>query len=336
MKIFILAGGSGTRLWPMSRKNYPKQFLKINNSKSFLEQAVARLSGLVSLKDIIFITNDKHQSHLKSCISATHVILEPISKNTAPAIALGVKYCVEKLGCGLDEVIYVLPSDQIIKPENAFRKYLKYAEEVAKKGYMVTFGVKPLRAETGYGYIKVTRSQVTSHKYFEIKKFVEKPDKKTAQRYIKSGDYYWNSGMFAFTIGTIVEELKKYAPQIEKLLENNFEDILNKFDEMPSLSIDYAVMEKSNRVVTIPMNLFWSDIGSWDSFFELLGKDESGNAKIGDIVSVDTKNSLIIGDKKLIVTIGLDDCIIVDTADALLVTKKGCSQKVKDVIQDML
>lgn len=336
MKIFILAGGSGTRLWPMSRKDYPKQFLKINSDKSFLEQTVARLSGLVSLKDVIFLTNGKHQSHLKSCIPAAHVVLEPVSKNTAPAIALGIKYCLEKFGCGLDEVVCVLPSDQVVKPDNVFRKYLRSAEKIAKEGYIVTFGVKPSKPETGYGYIKVTKSQVTSHKYFEVKRFVEKPDEETAQKYIESGDYYWNSGIFAFSIRTIVEELERCSPKIGKLLENNFEDILNKFDEMPSISIDYAVMEKSKRVVIIPMDLFWSDVGSWDSVFELLKKDKSGNAKIGNIVSADTKDSLIIGDRRLIVTIGLEDCIIVDTADALLVTRKGYSQRVKDIVQGML
>lgn len=169
MKTIILAGGAGTRLWPMSRRSYPKQFLKINNDRSFLQQTITRLSSLVSLKDIIFLTNDKYQFHVQSDISTlvnnekseqsntspAHIILEPISKNTAPAIALGVKYCLEKLGCGLDEVICVLPSDQMIKNEVMFNKYLKYAEETAKEGYMVTFGIKPLKPETGYGYIKV-------------------------------------------------------------------------------------------------------------------------------------------------------------------------------------
>ncbi|MDD5773351.1 MAG: mannose-1-phosphate guanylyltransferase/mannose-6-phosphate isomerase [bacterium] len=342
MKTFILAGGSGTRLWPMSRRNYPKQFLKINNDKSFLQQTIARLSGRVSLKDIIFITNDKYQFHVKSDISSlfpAHIILEPMSKNTAPAIALGVKYCIEKLSCGLDEVICVLPSDQMIKNEDMFNKYLKYAEETAKEGYMVTFGIKPLKPETGYGYIKVAscKSQVTSKKseeinYLKVEKFVEKPDKETAQKYIESGDYYWNSGMFAFTIGTIIEELRKYAPQIEKLLEKNFDDMLKEFDKMPSLSIDYAVMEKSERVVTIPMDLYWSDIGSWDSFFDLLEKDKSGNAEIGDVVTIGTKNCLIIGDKRLITAIEMEDCLIIDTADATLIAKRGCSQKVKELI----
>lgn len=353
MKTFILAGGAGTRLWPMSRSNYPKQFLKINNDKSFLQQTVARLSGLVSLKDIIFITNDRYQFHVKSDISAlmdsekseqpntsaAHIILEPISKNTAPAIALGIKYCLEKLGCGLNEVICVLPSDQMIKNEDMFIKYLKYAEETAGEGYMVTFGIKPLKPETGYGYIQVKsqKSQVTSEKinYFEVEKFVEKPDKETAQKYIESGDYYWNSGMFAFTIGTIIEELKKYAPEIEELMKKSFDDILKEFDKMPSLSIDYAVMEKSDRVVTIPMDLYWSDIGSWDSFFDLLEKDESGNAKIGDVMAADTKNCLIIGGKRLIATVGMEDCLIVDTADATLIARKGCSQNVKEVIEKL-
>ncbi|MEW6088378.1 MAG: mannose-1-phosphate guanylyltransferase/mannose-6-phosphate isomerase [bacterium] len=354
MKTFILAGGSGTRLWPMSRRNYPKQFLKINNGKSFLQQTIARLSGLVSLKDIIFITNDKYQFHVKSDISEilrctqdeqantpAHIILEPMSKNTAPAIALGVKYCIEKLGCGLDELIYVLPSDQMIKneDEDMFKKYMKYAEEVAKDNYMATFGIKPLKPETGYGYIKVRRLKEEGRRkkaeeinYLKVEKFVEKPDRETAQKYVDSGDYYWNSGMFAFTIGTAIKELNKHAPQIGEFLDKNFDDMLKEFGRMPSLSIDYAVMEKSDKVAVIPMDLYWNDIGSWDSFFEILEKDESGNAKIGDILTTDTKNCLIIGDKRLIATVGLEDCLVVDTADATLIAKKGCSQKVRDVI----
>lgn len=354
MKAIVMAGGSGTRLWPLSRKNYPKQFLRLNSDQSLLQQTVERLLGVVSPEDIIVMTNSEYKFHVKSDLSSlmntqhtssaiqgsspfSHIILEPASRNTAPAIALGAKYCLEKLGCDRDEVLFILPSDHVITPVDKFRDYIKQADEIAKQGHIVTFGIKPTRPETGYGYIKVSSQQpaVSRQKYLKTEAFTEKPDAKTARQYINEGNYYWNSGMFAFSIGTLMEAFERYELRISEKLGQNFDEMVSTFAQMPDISIDYAVMEKSDRVVTLPLDLYWNDIGSWDSLFDVLDKDENGNVKTGDVITIDTRNSLIMGSKRLISTIGIEDCLIVETDDAILITKRGHAQKVKDVINKL-
>lgn len=364
MKALILAGGSGTRLWPLSRRNYPKQFLKLNGGKSLLQQTVERLNGVVSPENIIVMTNRDYKFHVKSDLAAIyndsertafslneavsfHLILEPAGRNTAPAIALGAKYSLEKMGCDRDELIFVSPSDHIIRPTDKFRDYLIRSCEIAKEGHIVTFGIKPSRPETGYGYIKASSrpsstkrhlegSRSTSEpdevSYFTVEAFTEKPDDETAQRYMKEGAYYWNSGMFIFSIGTILDEFEKYEPRISRMLDRNLDEMISGFVEMPDISIDYSIMEKSNRVVTLPMDLYWNDIGSWDSLFDVLEKDDNSNAKSGDVITMDTRDTLVIADRRLISTIGLEGYLIVETGDAVLVAKRGEAQKVKDIV----
>ena len=366
MKAIILAGGSGTRLWPLSRKNFPKQFLKLNGDKSLLRQAVERLLQAVKPEDIIVMTNNDYKFHVQSDLNSlpishhasriTHMILEPASRNTAPAIALGIKYCIERLGCSEDEVIFISPSDHIISPLDKFTGYLKQAEEIAKKGNIVTFGIKPEKPETGYGYIKagkgigkeegdcprftdaVVESGLSPNQkmnFFKVERFTEKPDVKTADRYINEGNYYWNSGMFAFSIGAMIGEFKRHVPEISGIMDMGFEGMLANFNQMPEISIDYAVMEKSDKAVMLPLELYWNDIGSWDSLYDVLDKDKNGNVTKGDILTVDTKNTLLIGNKRLISTIGLEDCLIVETDDAILITKRGETQKVKDIVNKL-
>jgi len=336
MKAIILAGGSGTRLWPLSRKSYPKQFLQLGGEESLLKQAIERVSNAVATEDIIVITSEEYKFYVNFDFgNINHVILEPMGKNTAPAIALGVKYCLDKLRCTEDEVVFICPSDHVVKPAKKFAASLEAAEVIAKEGNLVTFGVIPTRPETGYGYIKVNGEcmSATGHRYLRVEQFIEKPDMETAKQYMGDKRYYWNAGMFAFTAGTMLEELGKFAPGIRKLLDGSYDEVLSNFREMPEISIDYAVMEKSRKVVTVPMDIYWNDIGSWDSVFEMLKKDKQGNAFDGDVVAVDTTGTMVIGKKRLIATVGLHDCLVVETDDAVLIAQKGDTQKLKEVVK---
>jgi len=349
MKAIILAGGSGTRLWPLSRKNYPKQFLKLNENRSLLQQTVERLMGLIVPDDIIIMTNNDYKFHVKSELTSlspahqsspiTNMILEPECKNTAPAIALGIKYCLEKLGCTEEEVLLILPCDHIIKPAEKFWRYVRLAEEVAKEGHIVTFGIKPTRFETGYGYIKRSeRLRVIGEGFevYRVEKFAEKPDEETAKRYVEEGVYYWNSGIFAFTIGLIVGEFMRHAPEIGRALEMSYGEFIERFTEMPNISIDYSILEKSNKVVTLPLEIYWNDIGSWDALFEILDKDKNGNVITGNVIAMDTKETMIIGNKRLIATIGLENYLIAETDDAILITKRGHAQKVREIVERLM
>ncbi|NPA40629.1 MAG: mannose-1-phosphate guanylyltransferase/mannose-6-phosphate isomerase [Thermodesulfobacteria bacterium] len=348
MKSVILAGGSGTRLFPLSRKGLPKQFLKIGEDKSLFQKTIERNLLAVRPEDLIIITNKDYRFHIekqleelfKNLNSHWHIVFEPVGRNTAPAIALAVKFVLEKTDADENEVLFVCPSDHIISPSEKFAEYMKEAEKIAKEGYIVTFGVKPNKPETGYGYIEGDLKKSLGIKgiksAYKVKKFHEKPSLEVAEEYIASGNYYWNSGMFAFTIKTILEEFEKCAPEIyEKISEKSFEEVLAEFEGMPDISIDYAVMEKTTKAVVLPLEIEWSDVGSWDAVYEVMEKDQSGNVKVGSIIDIDTRNCLILGNKRVISTVGVEDLIIVETDDVILIAKKGDGQKVRDVVKKL-
>lgn len=332
----ILCGGSGTRLWPISRTLMPKQFVKLFSNRSLFQLTVMRNSRLC---DAQFIVSNAEQYFLATdqleelSLTNNSYLLEPIGKNTAPAIALAC------MALKSDEIVLVTPSDHLIKDEVAYQKVIEIAKELANQNKLVTFGIKPTFAETGFGYMEADEENE-----FDVKAFHEKPDFTTATAYLEAKNYYWNSGMFLFKAGVFLEELQSYAPEIYLTCKNAYENankesiIRIKHDDMlliPEESIDYAVMEKSDKVKVVPSDITWSDVGSFDALYDELPKDEYGNTINENHISIDSKNNLVYGSERKIATIDIEDCIIVDTGDALLISKKGSSQKVKKVVEKL-
>ncbi len=345
MTNIILCGGSGTRLWPLSRKLLPKQFLKLFNNSSLFQLTLKRNRAfcqsqiIVSNKEQFFLASEQIDEAGEFNIN---YILEPIGKNTAPAIAISA-FALDK-----DEIMLVTPSDHLIKDLDEYSKVIDKALSLAKNNYLVTFGITPLYPESGYGYIEANGEDVI--------KFHEKPDIKTAEKYLQTNNqyannkstnrYYWNSGMFMFKAGIFLEELQKYSPTIYKKAKkayinrvktsNNIGSIkLEDMQDIPEDSIDYAVMEKSSKVKVVASNIGWSDVGSFDSLYEELPKDEFKNSKIDNLININSTNNFLYSDKKVIATVDIDNLIIVDTPDALLISKKGSSQKIKDVVKKL-
>ena len=335
MKIVIVAGGGGTRLFPLSRKSLPKQFLSIDDEQSLLGETLLRCKRLVRVEDIFVVTNQRYVAYVQKELqdadaAGAQIVLEPAARNTAPAVMLTVKYCMEKLGTGTDEVLLIATSDHIIRPAQAFQKAVETAVQIAADDKFVTFGVQPDRPETGFGYIELGERLAGAYR---TQSFKEKPDLETAQRYLATGKYLWNSGMFAFPIGLFLREIAQHAPKIHELAQGSYDDVVRVFPDMPSISIDYAVAEHTTCGVTVPLQLYWNDVGSWDAIYDVLEKDEAGNAVRGDVIPLDSRDNLIYGRKRLISTIGVENLMIVETDDVVLVAHRGRSQEVKQLVQ---
>ncbi len=355
----VLSGGSGTRLWPMSRTQYPKQFLPLISGKTMLQETVARL-GAVNTVNVI--CNEEHRflaaEQMRQMNQPCSIFLEPVGRNTAPAIALAALDAVVK-GRGA-EALLVLAADHVIENDQGFRDAVAVAAPLAESGRFVTFGIVPTSAETGYGYIR--RAEKSSDKgvgefvgeSYPVASFVEKPNAETAHAYVASGEYYWNSGMFMFRADRYLEELGKFRPDIlsacEAAMQTTAADLdfirvdTEAFKACPDESIDYAVMEPlstidsasdSASVVVVPLDAGWSDVGSWSALWDIKPKDEQGNVLTGDVIAHDTRNSLVMSDDRLITTLGVDDLIIVDTKDALMVAHKDKIQDVKAIVAEI-
>ncbi|QSX32681.1 mannose-1-phosphate guanylyltransferase/mannose-6-phosphate isomerase [Shewanella avicenniae] len=342
----IMAGGTGSRLWPLSRELFPKQFLNVDGELTMLQATISRL-GELSCGAPLLICNEDHRFLVAEQLRqqgklASNIILEPAGRNTAPAIALAAFTALQAAIDGSEPLLLVLAADHVIRDESSFTNSVQVAVTHAEAGKLVTFGIVPTAPETGYGYIKRGAVQGSS---FSVAQFVEKPDLATASAYLASGEYYWNSGMFLFSAKRYLEELKAYRPDIyascEKAVGTVDPDLdfvrVNKaaFLACPSESIDYAVMEKTADAVVVPMDAGWSDVGSWSSLWEISPKDEQGNVNKGDVMSFDSANNYVFAETGLVSLVGVDNLVVVQTKDALLVAHKNNVQDVKKVVQQL-
>lgn len=339
----IMAGGTGSRLWPLSRSAYPKQYLPLTSDNSMLQETVLRLKGSDHLAPLVICNEDSRfmVAEQLRAINALKcpVVLEPVGRNTAPAIALAALQAIAE---GEDPLLLILAADHVIQDQKAFLAAISQAQTLAQKDAMVTFGIVPTHAETGYGYIKRGAAHQDA---FKVDSFVEKPDLSTATQYLNSGEYYWNSGMFMFKASRYLAELEKYQPEIlaacKKAIGNTSSDLdfvrVDKaaFEACPDDSIDYAVMEKTESAVVVPLDAGWNDVGSWSALWEVNEKDENGNATKGDCITHDTKNCLIQSGERLVATVGVEDLVIVDTKDAVMVASKDNVQDVKKVVEKL-
>lgn len=337
----ILAGGSGSRLWPLSRQHLPKQFLVLDGEASLLQTTIDRLSPTIDAKSVLIVTQEAHaKGEAYHALLPYRSLYEPVGRNTAPAIALAAAYLMAE---GDDPVMVVLPADHIIKDEERFRAHLDIAIQAAQSGKLVTFGIQPTRPDTGFGYIKAHQS--ADAQVYDVERFTEKPDHATAEAFLDEGNYYWNSGMFVWRASVILAEIQRHLPAVHQVVQTilaesragaTFQQAVEKhFVAMPSISIDYGVLEKSDRVSLIPCDIGWNDVGSWQAVHDISPKDENGNALQGNVIAVDCKNNLIRAEKRLVAAIGVEDLCVIETADAVLISKNDQTQRVREVVDEL-
>ncbi len=340
----ILSGGSGTRLWPLSRELFPKQLLPLVGERTMLQETISRLDGLEDLAPPLVICNDEHRflvaEQLREIdVDPLAIILEPVGRNTAPAVAVAAAKAAELLGTDTDPVLLVLPADHVIRDIEGFHSAIARAHGLAEGGRLVTFGVLPTAPETGYGYI---RADELRDGHAPVREFVEKPDGDTARGYLEAGDYYWNSGMFMFLADRYVAELREHRPDIVsacvRAVSEAREDLdfirldRGAFEECPSDSIDYAVMEQTGAGEVVPIDVGWSDVGSWSALHEAKDADGEGNVIVGDVLVDDTRDCYLYAGSRLVATVGLENAVVVETADAVLVAPRDRVQDVKRLV----
>jgi mannose-1-phosphate guanylyltransferase / mannose-6-phosphate isomerase len=349
MHAVIIAGGSGTRFWPKSRENFPKQLLSIVGEETMIQNTVTRISPVIPVENIWVITNEQHA--FETCyqlkdlgFSPSQLLTEPIARNTSAAIGYSAKILSQN---NPDAIMAIFPADHVITATKPFLKLLKQAETIANENHLVTLGIKPTSPETGYGYIK--QGKLIEENYFKVDRFIEKPDKLTAEKYLKEGSYYWNSGIFVWKVSTLLNEIDLYLPKLHEQLEQlavNTAPIKGKypyqklsksgreiFNSLESISIDHSVMEKSNKVAVIPANIEWNDVGTWTSLASISKNDSHRNVISGNVISIENSDSIIQADSRLVATLGLKNIIVIDTPDALLVCAKERAQDIKKIVE---
>jgi mannose-1-phosphate guanylyltransferase len=343
----IMAGGSGSRLWPLSRSLYPKQFLPLVSENTMLQDTCERLNG-IEHRSPIFVCGEDHRftvaEQLRSGYSSGGIILEPMGKNTAPAVALAAFHALNGASGDEDQALLILAADHVIEDVSAFQRAVQAALPYVENGCLATFGIVPSKPETGYGYIRQGHL-VDDGIAMVVAEFVEKPNQEAAEAYLHSGDYLWNSGIFMFKANRYLEELQQHQPDIYQACEQAMaqaeidHDFIRPdteiFSNCQDESIDYAVMEKTQSAVVVPMDCGWSDVGSWSSLWEVSDKDKEGNALKGDVLALDTKNCFIQSDRKLVATVGLENIVIIESDDAIMVADKGRVQNVKDIVSQL-
>ncbi|MBL1457700.1 MAG: mannose-1-phosphate guanylyltransferase/mannose-6-phosphate isomerase [Methylophaga sp.] len=339
----ILSGGSGSRLWPLSRKNKPKQFLTLFNDSSMFQSTLTRLNGLDSLEAPLIVCNNEHRFMVAEQLQeigleANGIILEPCARNTAPAIALAALKAMDN---GEDPLLLILAADHLISDVTAFHKAIEQARKLAEQDKLVTFGIQPQSAHTGYGYIEAEEKSKPS----SVKRFIEKPDLTTAESYLSAGNFFWNSGMFLFKASAYIKELARFSPEMLSSCKQSLEKAVidldfvrvdpELFEQSPSDSIDYAVMEKTDKAMVVPLDAGWSDVGSWSSLWEAFTRDDDQNVLIGDVLVENVHNAYIHSENRLVTVLGLDDVIVVETHDAVMVAHKDQAQKVKTIVEEL-
>ncbi|KVD26051.1 mannose-1-phosphate guanylyltransferase [Burkholderia ubonensis] len=344
----ILSGGSGTRMWPLSRSGYPKQFLALHGEDTLLQKTVRRLDDVTGIAAPLVLTNDEQRFLVAEQLrqigkTPACIVLEPVGRNTGPAIAAAAFVA---LADDPEAVLLVLPADHLIEHAVAFREMVERAVPHARAGKLVTFGIKPTEAHTGYGYIRCGAPQAEDSGAYEVVDFIEKPDLASAHALVADGGYYWNSGMFLFRADVYLREVERFAPSVLEQVRDAVGracrdlDFLrldhDAFAASPSDSIDYMVMEKTSDAIVVAADcLGWSDIGTWDALAAVSARDESGNTFKGDVVARDTKNTFVRSEHRMVAVLGVDDLVVVETADAVLVAHKSCTQDVKKIVEQL-